>query len=228
MAMEKTAISTPSEKDRSQAHTHYAAAAVGGFLAVFPLLNIVGMLGSAQTTNLIHIVFDGLNKNWRGLELHLLGLLFFCLAVFLTTFLPKHSKLNLKPLALLIDAFCAILMAFFPSDAEPIFYLYPTFFALTFHWCAFKGAYGFVCAPIFSTNNFRMFISALTDLYCNGNGESKIKAVCFGATLLSFHLGVACSWTCWHFFANPGFAAGLIPILICTIFYLRESRLCHE
>ena len=209
------------------AHIHYAVAFIGGFLGIFPIVNAAHLLGSAQTSNLIDIVLALVGGKWNSLLLHAIGLLLYTVPIFLATFLPKHTKINVKLLALVFDAACAFVMWRFPiqKDFPLIFYLYPTFFAMSFQWCAFKGAYGFVSATIFSTNNWRQFISSLVEVFCNGDKSFSLKAQFFGATLLAFHLGVAVSGVLWHFFANAGFLFALVPICATGIFMMREKFL---
>ena len=197
-----------------EAHIHYFVAFIGGFLGIFPIVNAVHFLGSAQTSNLIDIVLASLRGEWRSLGFHALGAFLYCFAVFLVTFLPKHTRLNVKICAMVVDAACAVVMWLFPTQKNlPLtVYLYPTFFAMAFQWCAFKGAYGFVSSTIFSTNNLRQFISSLTEIFCNGDKSFSLKAKFFGFTLLGFHLGVAASGILWHFLGNAGFLFALVPI----------------
>ena len=209
------------------AHIHYIVAFIGGFLGIFPIVNSVHLLGSAQTSNLIDIVLASLRADWSSLSLHAFGAFLYVLAVFLVTFLPKHTRLNVKWLALLVDAACAAVMWRFPLERNlPLtVYLYPTFFAMAFQWCAFKGAYGFTSSTIFSTNNLRQFVSSLTEVFFNGDKSFSLKAKFFGLTLLGFHLGVATSGILWHFFGNAGFFFALAPISVTGILLLRNPMI---
>ena len=218
-----------------EAHIHYLVAFIGGFLGIFPIVNAVHFLGSAQTSNLIDIVLTALRGEWRSLGFHALGAFLYCFAVFLVTFLPKHTRLNVKICAMAIDAACAVVMWLFPIQKNlPLtVYLYPTFFAMAFQWCAFKGAYGFTSSTIFSTNNLRQFISSLTEIFCNGDKSFSLKAKFFGFTLLGFHLGVAASGVAWHFFGNAGFLFALVPIgavilLLSSIPQAVRLRRCYN
>ena len=204
-----------------EAHIHYIVAFIGGFLGIFPVVNAVHFLGSAQTSNLIDIVLASLRADWSSLLLHAFGAFLYVLAVFLVTFLPKHTRLKVKWLALLVDAACAFVMWLFPLERNlPLtMYLYPTFFAMAFQWCSFKGAYGFTSSTIFSTNNLRQFVSSLTEVFCNGDRSFSLKAKFFGLTLLGFHLGVAASGILWFFLGNAGFLFALLPISVAGLLY---------
>ena len=206
-----------------EAHIHYIVAFIGGFLGIFPIVNSVHLLGSAQTSNLIDIVLAVLRGDWSSLVWHLLGMFLYCIPVFLVTFLPKHSRLNVKILAMAVDALCALVMWRFPIERNlPLtVYLYPTFFAMAFQWCAFKGAYGFTSSTIFSTNNLRQFVSSLTEVFCNGDKSFSLKAKIFGLTLLAFHLGVAVSGILWNFFGNAGFLFAFLPIVLSVFLLIK-------
>ena len=208
---------------RIEAHTHYIAAFLGGFLGIFPIVNAVHFLGSAQTSNLIDIVLGAFRGDWKGVALHALGAVLYCFAIFLVTFLSKHIKFNIKIIAVLVDSTCAFVMWRFPINKNfPLtVYLYPTFFTMAFQWCAFKGAYGFTSSTIFSSNNLRQFIASLTEIFCNGDRTFVLKAKFFGMTLLAFHLGVLTSVILWKHFANAGFLFALLP---CGIVVIMESK----
>ena len=202
-----------SRQEACKAHIHYIVAFIGGFLGIFPIVNAVHFLGSAQTSNLIDIVLGTIRGEWQSLAFHALGAFLYCLAIFLVTFLPKHTRLNVKIFAMLVDSAAALSMWLFPTEKNlPLtVYLYPTFFAMAFQWCAFKGAYGFTSSTIFSTNNLRQLVSSLTEIFCNGDKSFSLKAKFFGFTLLGFHLGVAASAILQHFFGNAGFLFAILP-----------------
>ena len=196
-----------------EAQIHYTVAFIGGFLGIFPIVNAAHFLGSAQTSNLIDIVLGTLNGEGRSVLFHAVGAFLYALAVFLVTFLPKHTKADVKILAMIVDVSAAIAMWLFPTERNlPLtVYLYPTFFAMAFQWCAFKGAYGFTSSTIFSSNNFRQFISSLTEIFFNGDKSFSLKAKFFGFTLFCFHFGLVLSWLSWHFFGNAGFLFVIVP-----------------
>ncbi len=214
------------ELARHEAHIHYTVAFIGGFLGVFPIVNTVHLLGSAQTANLIDIVIGSMRGEWQTVALHAFGAFLYCLAIFLVTFLPKHTKLNVKILAMTVDLACAVVMWRFPIDKNLPFtaYLYPTFFAMAFQWCAFKGAYGFSSSTIFSSNNLRQLISSLTEIFCNGDKSFSIKAKFFGATLFGFHFGIALGGLCWFFLGNAGFLLSVLPISLVIFGVLRAQN----
>ena len=86
-----------------EAQIHYTVAFIGGFLGIFPVVNAAHFLGSAQTSNLIDIILGLLNGTGNSVLFHTLGAFLYAFAVFLVTFIPKHSKANVKILAMLVD-----------------------------------------------------------------------------------------------------------------------------
>lgn len=200
---------TPQSK--RQAHIHYIIAFCGGFLGVFPIVNVIGLLGSAQTSNLIECVHSVIGQDWIALCQHAAGVALYVLATFLVTYLSHHTKLNIKLLALFVDVATGFVMWRMPDNLPELFYLYPTFFALSFQWCSFSGGYGYNCSTIFSTNNLRQCVSAFTETYFNGKREFKLKAIFYGATLVAFHLGVAAAFLAWYKIGNICFPLIVLP-----------------
>lgn len=217
-------METREQKEYLTARIHYLASCIAGFLGLFPMVNLAGLFGSAQTSNLIETVLAALAGNGRGFLLHGTGVLLYMGAIVLATVISRQQKINMKFATMLVDTITAFILWRYPVDLPVIAYLYPTFFAMAFHWCAFGGAYGFVSATIFSTNNFRMFISALIERIFYRNKAYGLKAKFFGLTLLSFHTGIVTSWFCWRFLGNAGFLFVIIPIALCTIQISKEVK----
>ncbi len=188
-----------SVEENQEAHIHYIVAFIGGFLGIFPIVNSLHLFGSAQTSNLMFLVLGSISGDWKSVFLRSFGVSLYILAIFLVTIIPKHSKLNIKILSMLVDIISVLIMWRFPIERNLplITYMYPTFFSMAFQWSSFKGAYGFSCSTIFSSNNLKQFISSLTEIFFNRDKSFKIKAKFFGITLLSFHSGVALSVLSW-------------------------------
>lgn len=216
---------TPTPRERREAHIHYTVAFIGGWLGIFPLVNAAHSFGSAQTVNLMELVFGLYAGDWKTVLLYVAGLFVYAFAIFLAYYLPKHSRINIRLLALGIDALACLAMWRFPTEKSlpVLLYLYPTLFAMPFQWCAFVGAYGYKNSTIFSSNNVRQFVSALTEIWTNGDKSQVIKAKFMGATLLAFYTGVAGGYFCWQSFGNRGFLCALIPIFIASTMMLHYT-----
>lgn len=226
--MEANTMDASQQQAKLEARIHYMASCIAGFFGVFPILNMTGIFGSAQTANLIETVLAVLTGDRQGLVMHGIGVLLYVGAIVLATIIPKHTKCNLRIVAMVVDTITAIVMWQYPDDLPVLMYLYPTFFAMAFHWCAFSGAYGFVSASIFSTNNLRMFISAMIERYVYGNKQFELKAKFFGFTLLSFHIGVVINWFCWQFLGDAGFLTAIILVALCTTQILKSIRMAKR
>lgn len=203
-----------SQTERNTARLHYIAAFIGGFLGLYPILNVIGLLGSAQTSNLISLVLSLIGADWKQFALHGICAALYILAVFTATMLSSRTKINLKFLALLVDVLTSFVMFFYPRNLPPQAYLFPVAFAMAFQWSSFPGAYGFACSTIFSTNNLKQLVSSSTEVIFNGKKEFKLKAKFFGATLCSFHLGVTSIFLLWRYFGNISFTAVIVPVII--------------
>ena len=83
---------------------------------------------------------------------------------------------------------------------NPVLGLYPIFFAMAFQWCSFKGIGNYNSATVFSTNNLRQFVSAVTLFADEKKQEYLQKLKFYGGTLLSFHVGVGAACVAWQFF----------------------------
>ncbi|WP_273463989.1 YoaK family protein [Treponema berlinense] len=206
---------TPQAK--RDAHIHYIVAFCGGFLTVFPLENIVKSFGSSQTTHLIEMVRLLIGKDWFELGLRFAGVLIFALPIFFVTYAKEHTKINVKYLALLVDVAMGFLMWLMPTNWPKVVYLYPTFFAMSLQWSSFSGSYGYAASTNFCTNNFKQTISALTEYFCNGKNEFKLKAQFYGAVLAGYYLGIFAGFKLFEKLGNFCFTLVTIPCAIIAV-----------
>ena len=177
-------------EDRQASRIHYNMALIGGFLGAYGVVSR-GNFPSAQTGNMISILTMAIGRKPLDFLIHVGALVVYVAAIVLCTWLPKHAKIRLPQLSLAVSSIAAVLMTMIPMNADPILSLYPLFFATAFQWCSFKGARGFTCATIFSTNNLRQFSSAAVEVWLNHDDSFLDKFRFFGGTLLSFHTRAA-------------------------------------
>jgi uncharacterized membrane protein YoaK (UPF0700 family) len=213
----------PSGEQKKEAHIFYMAALIRGFLGLFPIVSIVKNFGSAQTANMIEIIVAALEKNKINFSFYITGTFLYSMSIVFVTVLKRKSKTGIKFAALGINIIAVLAMCILPENLSPLIYLYPTFLAMPFLWCTFNGGYGFTSSPIFSTNNLRMFISSLVEIFIYKEKSFMLKAKFFGATLLFFHTGIVLSWICWHFFKKTGFLFALVPILLCSVMIIKNE-----
>ena len=213
------------KKDDFDAVIHYFIAFIGGFLGLFPILNIAFVFGSAQTANMIEIVVLALSGSPKTFLLHFLGAIIYLIPIFSVTLLKRRTNLDVRLMALAADAMTAALIPFLPEKMPATVAMYPTFFAMSFQWSSFSGAYGFTSSTIFSTNNLKQCFSALTEIVFNKDKGFCLKAKFFGLTLISFHIGVASCFILWKQIGNYSFLFALLPIIAATFFVVRFSPL---
>ena len=164
---------------------HFVMAFIGGYFGLYAIVARNDLFGSAQTSNLIYLVQDILGGRPLDFVLRIGALVLYSTAVVLSVWLPKHTAVNNKILSILIDGGAAILLGFLP---------------MAFQWCSFKGIGGYNSATVFSTNNLRQFVSAVTLFADEKKQEHLQKLKFYGGTLLSFHVGVGAACVAWQFF----------------------------
>lgn len=211
-------------KTKLQRWIHLNMEMIGGFLGGFAILNHHDLFGSAQTSNLITIAMDAVGHPDKDLLIRVIGLLIYGGAIALTVILPKYTKLPMKYLSICIDALAVFMIGLFPEDLNDFIALYPLFFAMAIQWCSFSGADGYTCSSIFSTNNFRQFVSSMTDYCCSKNKESLRKGKFFGKVLFFFHVGVAASYLSCSHFGITGAWMCFLPILSAGSLVWAESN----
>lgn len=208
--------------EHAQQRLHFTMSFIGGFLAVYAVLCFAGLLGSAQTSNLILLTTDLLSANWPDLLLRIGGAVLYMCAIALTVWLPRKCRTDLRRISVVLDMAAALVVGLFPEGIPPVLGLYPLFFAMAFQWNSFTGADGFVSSTIFSTNNFRQFSMALAETL---SGRSQLpKAAFFGKTLLSFHSGVAVSYLLWQLLGNRSAWMCLLPCALAMVQLVLESK----
>ena len=179
------------EKERLELYLHYSLSLTGGFMGAYALINRSEILGSAQTSNLIHSVIDLLGGNWESILLRLAALFLFILAIMASVLLPRYYKINLRLGCIVLELIVVAALGFFPESMNPMEALYPVFFIMALQWCTFGNVRGYVCSTIFSTNNLRQFIASLCEYYYDKDQKHLEKAKIYGGTLLYYHLGAA-------------------------------------
>ncbi len=199
-------------KKKYETPLHYMMAFVGGFFGVYAILSFCDLFGNAQTANMIYFVTDLLGHDFADACLRLGGVLLFMAAIALTVWLPRHSSINLQVASIFLDGAAAVLIGLFPMDIHPVLALYPFFFATAFQWNSFKGAKGFASSTLFSTNNLKQFTMAVTEVFLNKDKTHTVKARFFGCTLLSFHVGVACSFAARSLIGPRSIWCALLPL----------------
>ena len=99
---------------------HHNMAIMGGFLAGYTLLNRIHFLGTAQTNNMIHLVFDLCGRNFFEVLLRLGGFLCYVLGTVTFVLITKKTTWNVKYISLGVNLIAYLIMGLLPEDMQDI------------------------------------------------------------------------------------------------------------
>lgn len=191
---------------------HYLMSVVGGFLGAYTVINYFGLFPSAQTGNMIEMVGCLFGNDWAELALRLIAFVLYISALILALLLEERYGGSIAFAAIFLDAAAMIVLYLTPEDTNEIVALYPLFFATAFQWAVFKGAGGYVSATLFSTNNLRQAVTALTEYVRKREPKHREKAVFYLLTIFSYQLGVVLSFLACGSMGYHGIWIGLLPL----------------
>ena len=175
-------------------YRHLSFAAVGGFFAAYAILLRMGIMANAQTLNLLELLLSSLRCHWPEVLMHLGALAMYVLGTMSTVILPHLFGWDMRRVCPIIDALCAILLAFLPAEMPVIPSLYPIFFAMSVQWSSFTGAQDHISSTIFSTNNTKQASLSLARHLCTRE-QGQIRRMWFYvSTILCFHAGATVAY----------------------------------
>lgn len=175
-------------------YRHLSFAVIGGYFAAYAILCRCGVIGSAQTMNLLELLISTLRGNAANVLLHAGSLFLYILGTMLTVLLPHYFHIDMRRAVPVIDAAAAIAIGFFPADMPVLLALYPVFFAMSIQWSTFSGARGFVSSTIFSTHNTKQASLAFASFLCDRDKRHFLKIRFYLCTILCFHIGAAAAY----------------------------------
>ena len=117
-----------SHNDHIDLYRHLAFCAVGGFFGGYAILVHSGIMGNAQTVNLIELLMDFLRADGHGILLHTGALVIYILGTMLTVLLPHWFGADTHLVSPFITAAAAVTVSFLPPDLTAVIALYPIFF----------------------------------------------------------------------------------------------------
>lgn len=220
--------------NRSEVWAHFIMAVCGGFFGGYAIFGRMAVFGSAQTANLIELVGDILGRNLTDASLRLGALLLYAAAMMIFVVLREKTPLNLKYLAIAVDATAAAATAAMPEQMDPVLALYPVFFAMSFQWCVFKGAEGYACSTIFSTNNLKQTVLSFTEYFMvrEDDEEERTKKLkkgrFFGETILFFHASVAAAFLALHVMGLSAVWLVMLPLFACLVITELQEGVIRE
>lgn len=175
-------------------YRHLSFAAVGGFFAAYAILLRMGIMANAQTLNLLELLLSSLRCHWPEMLMHLGALAMYVLGTMSTVILPHLFGWDMRRVCPIIDALCAVLLAFLPAEMPVIPSLYPIFFAMSVQWSSFTGAQDHISSTIFSTNNTKQASLSLARHFCTRE-QGQIRRMWFYvSTILCFHAGATVAY----------------------------------
>lgn len=212
-----------SHNDHIDLYRHLAFSAVGGFFGCHAVLVHGGIMGNAQTVNLLELLLDALRGDAYATALHLGALALYVLGTMLTVLLPHWWGWDMHRVSPLVTAAAAVTVAFLPETLNPVVALYPVFFAMSIQWSSFAGARGFYSSTIFSTNNTKQASLALAEYLCTKNREQLVRMGFFLSTLLCFHIGAAVGVGASHLWGVRG-ALCALPLIGWAFFLVTQEE----
>ena len=175
-------------------YRHLSFSAVGGFFAAYAILLRMGIMANAQTLNLLELLLSSLRCHWPEMLMHLGALAMYVLGTMSTVILPHLFGWDMRRVCPIIDALCAVLLAFLPAEMPVIPSLYPIFFAMSVQWSSFTGAQDHISSTIFSTNNTKQASLSLARHLCTRE-QGQIRRMWFYvSTILCFHAGATVAY----------------------------------
>ncbi|WP_253289420.1 YoaK family protein [Clostridium sp. MSJ-8] len=203
---------------------HFNMALIGGILGAYAILNWCDVLGSAQTSNMIHLMMDIVGGNIPGIIIRLGSVVIYIIGLISTVIIKNYTKINVHIYSVIVDAITVIMVGIMPKNLDVIIALYPIFFAMAVQWNSFPGVHGYNSSTIFSTNNLKQTTIAITEYICNKEKDKLHKAKFYGKVLLSFHLGVAIAFICTNLFGMKGVWIGIVPTITALELTLFETE----
>lgn len=204
-------------------YRHLAFAAVGGFFGGYAILSHSGIMGSAQTVNLLELLMDILRLDGGDALIHFGALVLYIIGTMLTVLLPRKWGVDMHYVSPAVTAVCAVIVAVIPREVNTVLALYPVFFAMSVQWSSFPGAEGFYSSTIFSTNNTKQASLALAEYICTKDRKQLRRMGFFASTLLCFHIGAVPGVLSVHFWGVRG-ALWSLPLIAWAFFMATQEE----
>ena len=99
-----------SHNDHIDLYRHLSFCAVGGFFGCYAVLIHSGVMGNAQTVNLIELLLDALRGDLHAVLLHLGALVLYVLGTMLTVLLPHWWGWDMHYVSPVITAAAAVMI----------------------------------------------------------------------------------------------------------------------
>ena len=107
-----------SHNDHIDLYRHLAFCVVGGFFGGYAVLVHSGIMGNAQTVNLLELLMDFLRADGHGILLHTGALVIYILGTMSTVLLPHWLGADMHLVSPWITAAAAVMAAPAPADSQ--------------------------------------------------------------------------------------------------------------
>ena len=213
-----------SHNDHIDLYRHLSFCAVGGFFGCYAVLIHSGVMGNAQTVNLIELLLDALRGDLHAVLLHLGALVLYVLGTMLTVLLPHWWGWDMHYVSPVITAAAAVAVAFLPET------LNTTANAVVSFVCAmqvqtFRKVRGHAYASTMCIGNMRSGTEALCAYFHTGDKEILHKALTYFGVIGLFALGAGLGALLTNVFAVRAiwFSCALLTISFFMMF-IKETE----
>ena len=197
---------------------HSTMCIIGGFMGCYAIMCRSENLGSSQTSNLIQIFTCLFGRDIYDFLLRLCGMGLYVFAIIISTVLRKKTSCNMEKYAIAVDAAGLMALSLFPVSINPIIGILPIFFMMSTQWSVFHGLGEYNSSTIFSTNNIRQCVTALSEYIIDKNSQQKDKSMFFGNSLLWYHIGVIFGFFACKFCSIYGSLLCIPVVIVAFIF----------
>ena len=218
-----------SRNDHIALYRHLSFCAVGGFFGCYAVLIHSGVMGTAQTVNLIELLLDALRGDLHAVLLHLGALGLYMLGTMLTVLLPHWWGWDMHYVSPVITAAAAVTEDFLPET------LNTTANAVVSFVCAmqvqtFRKVRGHAYASTMCIGNMRSGTEALCAYFHTGDKEILHKALTYFGVVLLFALGAGVgSIATLHWGAGTiWLSCGLLTVSFLIMFIHDEEQKLNE
>ena len=218
-----------SHNDHIDLYRHLSFCAVGGFFGCYAVLIHSGVMGNAQTVNLIELLLDALRGDLHAVLLHLGALVLYVLGTMLTVLLPHWWGWDMHYVSPVITAAAAVAVAFLPET------LNTTANAVVSFVCAmqvqtFRKVRGHAYASTMCIGNMRSGTEALCAYFHTRDKEILHKALTYFGVVLLFALGAGVgSIATLHWGAGTiWLSCGLLTVSFLIMFVHDEEEKLNE
>lgn len=206
---------------------HYTMSFIGGIFGIYALLEHSNVFGSAETSNLIMLVENLLDRDAFHTLIRIGCLLMYAVGIILTIWISKYHLSVQKRICILIDGIAALILGILPRSINPIIAIYPIAFAMSFQWCSFRGVHENISATTFSTGNFRHLVTGIFNYISDKKHDDLLRIKFYILTMLAFHSGVAVIYIVWPYIPHHCIWLAFIPLSVAAIleFVIRQRKL---